>query len=239
MAEESRTLTVPTLVNGLAPTTPVKAPSESEFGRDFYMPAESLETIGAGLIRKAGTGLADVLEAEVDIAYLWRKKSAKRRGVEQGASLKRAGGMAGYFAKADFVLEVSAEYVREHQLTHFQLEALIYSSLSAIRVEMLEEGEIRLSLRPADFEGFYGEVARYGNWRADLARAAETLSQAPLFSLTPKPASAAAAKNADTSSEALRGAESDADSDPPPTQAQTARRRAGAASVNAAAASAG
>lgn len=177
-------------VAGMNPATPVKAPSEAEFGDEFYLGGDGagkIEEYAEALLRDGAAGFGDLLESGASIGYLWRKKSAKVRGREVGASLKRASGLVGYALEADYILEVSAAYVRENRLNHRQFEAMIYAELKHALIEILEDGETRFALRPHDFEGFSDEIARYGLWRLDLEAAARSFDQAPLFDLATKP----------------------------------------------------
>lgn len=168
-------------VNGLSPDTPVKFPAESEFGAAMLLESKELQKIADGLIRKAKLGLGDVLEAEVDMRLCWRKRAPSYRGKRQLCSIKKAGGDLQFFTGADYLIYVSADLGREYSLTHWQLEAAIYSALCEVKVETDTEGNTSLSMRAPDVIAFASEIKHYGLWTSELGAMKETFSQASLF----------------------------------------------------------
>lgn len=173
-----------TCTNGVSPDTPVRAPSEMQFSDASadYLAAPELREIGMALIHDDGKGLSHLLESEVQIRWLWRRKAAKAAQKVVLAKCQKVSGLSGYFADADFVIEVAADVVREHRLTHWQLEACLFHEMQHIETEQDEKtGLWTFKPRAHDLEMFDIELLHYGPWTQDLVRARDTFQQAPLF----------------------------------------------------------
>lgn len=130
-----------------------------------YLPAPSVEEIAKDLI-------AELPEfrhlADVTIEYRWRAKGGKVGGQARLTQCQKLTGFARDTIGAHYLIWVAADYLRAREHVAWELEALVYH-------ELCHAGYVRL--RPHEFEGFTGEVTRYGLWRHELQRAHRAFQQ--------------------------------------------------------------
>lgn len=173
-----------TTATGINPDTPAWIPSDAEFGVEQYLPAKSLQDVGSALVRSPIRGLGDLLKAEVDIRYLWRRKASSSKGKKVVGKCSKIGPRERHFAgNADIVIEVAADEARARKMTQWELEAVVYHELKHIGVECDEEtGDITIGIVGHDVELFADEVMHYGLWRTELEVANAAFEQAGMFS---------------------------------------------------------
>lgn len=164
-------------ITGADPDGVVRVPEDASFLAD-YMPAPELQEIGEALIR-ARPELHDV--AHASIRYMWRRKHGTSSGKTVLGKCQKMSGVNKAAASADYVVFVAADVVREQQMTHWQLEALIYHELNHVGVDFDDEGEPTFKVRGHDVEMFRCEVEEYGLWRPNLEEAAATFRQLSLL----------------------------------------------------------
>jgi len=84
---------------------------------------------------------------------------------------------ARFYSKADALVWVAADWLRELKASYRFLEAVLYHELCHLKFD-LKDG---LFLVGHDFEGFVAEYKEYGAWRADLKDLNENLKQLKLL----------------------------------------------------------
>jgi hypothetical protein len=103
------------------------------------------------------------------VLYRWRKVGGETAGKAKLGECKKANGHDRflYGKKVHFFITLSADNIRDRQLTREQVEALIFHELNHASVS--EKG--KPIILPHEFEGFRSELEQYGPWSADLQRA--------------------------------------------------------------------
>lgn len=165
----------------------VVVPDDDEFEDDEYasgiLLAPAIEAIGQDLIDRCDE-LRPLRNAEV--AYVWKRAGGKAKGKPRWATCQHPTGILAFFAGADFVVAVAADHARDLALTGDQIEALLYHELRHCGWDIDKQtGGVRWVVRGHDWEGFRGEVERYGAWEPETARLAEAFRQAGLFGREP------------------------------------------------------
>jgi hypothetical protein len=168
-------------LNGLSAATPVKVPSEGEFGDQRHMRAPALDETVQALIRSAKHGLGGVLDAEVAIGCRWVRTGGQAKGKPIVAKLMKCGASLKFESGRDYLVDVSADSLRELGFSHWQLEAALYHELKHIRVLVDSDGKVTLSVAGHDAEVFGDEMAIYGPWMLEHEGVRERFKQAPLF----------------------------------------------------------
>ncbi len=176
MAKPERKI-VHSLVTEGDPEQLYPAPPADEFKKAAleYLEAKDLEAIGEALIEKQG-GFGYL--KELKIVYLWKEQGGKSRGKAVLGRCQRPKGLLAKFCDADFIVTLSADYVREMRLTRYQVEAIVFHELCHTD---FDEEKDKAALVPHDYEGFCREVELYGAWRGDLAKAAQAFQQLRLL----------------------------------------------------------
>jgi hypothetical protein len=153
-----------TLVTSGDPETPARVPADVIFEEHDaeYLLAPELERIGQALIADCEE-LAHLTTA--DIAYCWRRKGAKHCGKAVAAKGQKVSGLTKFYAKADFVIIVAADHLRDWGLDNWQMEALIHHELLHCQVDD-ETGKPAPAAH--DVELFIENVSRYGLWHPSL-----------------------------------------------------------------------
>ncbi len=131
-----------------------------------YAEAADLRHIGQAL-ENAG---AIKLPEGTTVAYLWKAKGGKSAGRECWGKCVKLSGLTAYFGQdKDFVVWLAADYCYEAALSWLQIEALVFHELSHIIEETDKEGDPtgKPILTGHDFEGFKGEIERYGLYLPD------------------------------------------------------------------------
>lgn len=163
------------LITGGDPNRLHIAPMESRFEAEDtdYLDAPDLTFVGDALIANVSR-FAHLQSRRV--VFLWRRTASKTKGKAVAGKCQKPSGLLAYFSSADIVVTVAADYVNEHRLTAWQIEALLYHEL--LHTSENEKGE--LVMEPHDWEGFRAEVETYGFWQADIRDMADTF-QIALF----------------------------------------------------------
>lgn len=141
-----------------------------------YLFADSLRAMAEKLIGQHGVKFSHLTPLKVD--YLWRRKGGKRRGKPNLSDCGRPSGMLAFYSKADFVVWIAANHVRELGLSPQQVEARLFRELLRCGVDADTQEPM---VYPFDFEGFGAELAHYGAYSADLYRLVETAQEVALF----------------------------------------------------------
>lgn len=160
-------------------TLGVNIPTDDDFGGEDYILAPNIENIGNGLIDQYDE-LAHLKRAT--IVYVWKRKGGKSKGKLRYGACQHPTGLLAFFGSCDFVVALSADHCRDADLDGRQIEALTYHELRHAGYEIDEQtGEIAWTVVGHDWEGFRGEIDRYGLWEPELARLGETFKQSGLF----------------------------------------------------------
>lgn len=114
--------------------------------------------------------------ANLDIQYLWKRTGGKDGGRTKLGACQKPSGLLRYFAGVDFIIWIGADTCRDAQLTHQQMEALVFHELLHVSLDDNDKPMVR----PHDFEGFAAEITEYGFWRPDVKNIANAV-QGRLF----------------------------------------------------------
>lgn len=161
----------------------IRAPRESEFGDEAYIPATALEATAESLIAEHRATLGHL--ADLQVAVLWKKSGGKRGGHPVMGKCSKRGGLLAAFTTADFIIWLAADHVLEADYTERQITALLHHEI--LHIGWQEPGEDdpetegKAVLVGHDFEFFAEEVRVYGAWEEMLQEAAAAFKQAPMF----------------------------------------------------------
>ena len=170
-----------TLIAGGDPDERFPVPAKSRFGDDEFKLAPELEKVGEDLIQLAPE-LGDLEAYPPKIVYVWRETARKKQGKTSLGYSNKVSGLARFFGKCDWVIEIGADICRELKITRFQIEALLFHELNHIDVVVDDEsGDVSYKVRAEEFYAFSTELRRYGAWFTDLERASDAFAQMPLF----------------------------------------------------------
>lgn len=160
------------------PIPPESAFVEGDLVHD-YLEAPEL----ARLAREVIAQHSDVLVShdEIRIRYVWRRRGPVVNDRPVFGRCTRASGLVRFFGKADAIISLSADHLRELRPTRHAIEAILYHELSHIEVVEDKEGIMRVRIRPHDAEVFTEEIRRFGLWWDDLRRLGEAVKQAALW----------------------------------------------------------
>lgn len=149
------------LILGGDPDERFGVPTPADFDRQnvSWLPAQGCQKIAEALIQKLPC--FDSLK-DTAITYLWKKKGSTSPALLLG-KCQRTSGLLKYFCTSEFVVWFSANNCAYLQFTTWQMEALIYHELRHARME----GNHAVIV-PHDWEGFAGEIERYGIWKRDI-----------------------------------------------------------------------
>lgn len=139
-----------------------------------FLPAPELERRVDELVaRYPELAFLDSLE----VAVLWKAVGGKAKGRPVLGKCTRPSGLLAYFSRADFVIWIAADHVRERNgvgLTEQQVEALLYHELSHIGWDDEADKPIVVG---HDLEEFRKVVERYGLWLEDVRTMDSTFQQ--------------------------------------------------------------
>lgn len=157
-----------------------RVPDDEEFDDNpsGFLLAPGVEAIANDLIGRYEE-LRHLEKAE--FVYVWKRKGGKVKGKLRFGSCQHPTGFLAFFGRADFVVAISADHCRDAALSGAQLEALVYHELCHAGWEIDDEGEMAWATVGHDWEGFRGEIERFGLWEPDLERLGETFKQTVLF----------------------------------------------------------
>jgi hypothetical protein len=167
------------LVTKHSPSDRVSTPSERIFEElhNSFIDAPILNEIAQGL-QKRYTSRFEHL-APLAISYLWKATGGKEKGRPRLGAVVKSTDLHRLAMECDVFVWVASDHVREHAMTHFQLEALMFSLLCRIQID---DETSQIQIVAPEFSGFHAELAEYGPWNRDLEVARDTLAQIPLFS---------------------------------------------------------
>lgn len=176
------------LVDGGDPDAPAQIPPQhsNRFHSRDGLPREYAE--GGDIREIAETLIERCAELDalggVDIRYLWRKKGRKKGGRLTLGTCQKLSGLARYgLGGGEFLIILDAENCELHNLTAWQLEALVFHELLHIAPPDEDDPTSQYELVGHEFEGFGAELRRYGLWHRDARRIAPAFEQARLEGL--------------------------------------------------------
>jgi hypothetical protein len=114
------------------------------------------------------------------LRYFWRRRGGTQGGNPRYARIKRPGVYEAYFSggKAVYLVDLSADHVRDARFTERQLQACLYAQLCRTDVDPDDNDAYRL-VGP-DFSGFIREFDRFGAWSSDLRELHAHVAKLPL-----------------------------------------------------------
>ncbi|CCF83618.1 putative metallopeptidase [Nitrolancea hollandica] len=164
-----------TFVTDGNPDMPYRIPTSLAFGEGDeaveFLHASDLAAIGNALIERDPQRFGHL--ASFHIAYLWRAKGGTPGGKPKFGMCQRPSGLLKFFSGVDFVVWLAADNCREHGLSNYQIEALVYH-------ELLHAGvtdDFKPTIWPHDFQAFRAEIETYGAWQTDLQLAQRSFEQ--------------------------------------------------------------
>lgn len=126
-----------------------------------YDLSEDLQDIGNDLIRKYHPSLATA-----SIAYLFVNKEIKHKGKLVGGQARTCSKLVKAISTYDFVIVIS--YPTWQKLEERQRLALLDHELEHCFVSETDEGDIKYSILPHDYEEFSSILDRHGLWNGGL-----------------------------------------------------------------------
>ena len=154
-------------------------PTAAAFGDAEFLPSPALAILGAELIE-------EYPEFEhlhgIRIAYDFKKKGGRAGGADKLGQCTKASGLLLAHGDAAFYVWLAADHVAAYALDFRQVRAAVYHELCHIEYHESDSGEedaddeggvFRVAAH--DFEGFTGELDRFGDWRSSLTRMKQTI----------------------------------------------------------------
>jgi hypothetical protein len=164
-------------------------PPDSHFGEEQdYRESEQLEALAWEVINRHPEfhWLRD-FQGGAEIHVVWKRKGGKSKGKATFGTCTKPSGMLKFYAKADYIIWIAADHLRESGWTNFQLEALVYHELKHCEPVIDDDpksptaGEIiGYGLKTHDSEVFFSELVRYGAWNQSRADLRDTWAQVAL-----------------------------------------------------------
>lgn len=135
-----------------------------------FIDAPDLEAIGKKLIAECGEfGFL----RDLDVDFRWKREGGKSGNrLKFGACIKPSG-LLKHYSDLHFIVWAAADHCRLALFDARQIEALVYHELS----HPGENDKGGLILVGHDFEGFTGELERYGPWQASLKEMVKAATQ--------------------------------------------------------------
>ena len=118
--------------------------------------------------------------ANLEVAYLWKRRGGKSRGQLTLGKCKKATGDLRFFSGMDAVIWLAADH--HAGLSDERIEATLFHELLHLGVD--EESGL-VELVGHDFEGFAAEVVKYGAILDDVQAMAGAFHQLALFAGEP------------------------------------------------------
>lgn len=151
-------------------------PSTAAFGDADFLPSPALAFLASKIIEK----YAEFEQLHgIRIAYDFKKKGGRTGGSDKIGQCTKASGLLRAHGDAQFYVWLAADHVANYAFSFDQVRAALYHELSHIQFQeddsedaAEDAGEWRIVAH--DFEGFTGEMERYGLWRSDLRRMVQT-----------------------------------------------------------------
>ncbi len=158
-------------------TTDYTVPTEASFGKADLVEAPGLKAIAERLIAED-----ESLEhlVGIDIGFFWRRRGGTQGGNKRYSHIKRPGLYENFYSGGSvvYLIDLSADHIREAQFTEQQIEACIYRELCKTAVDPDDNDAYRIN--GPDFSGFVRELDKFGAWSADLREVAAHARLLPL-----------------------------------------------------------
>lgn len=138
-----------------------------------FIAAPDLEAIGKRLIAECGE--FDFLR-ELDLDFRWKREGGKDKNRLKFGACVKPSGLLRHYSDLHFIVWAAADHCRDAVFNARQIEALVYHELC----HPGESDKGALVMVGHDFEGFTGELERYGPWQAALKRMVKAAAQLPL-----------------------------------------------------------
>lgn len=167
-------------VTGADPTKRFPVPMESQFDGFEFKDAPEIGEVAEVLIASAHE-LGDLEAYPPMIRYMWRAKAKKSKGATMFGNCAKVAGLAKYFGRTEWVLEIAADLLRDMKATNFQVEALLFHELKHIKVTVDDDGNPTYAYVREEYSAFADEIKRYGAWHSEIEHVADSFAQAPLF----------------------------------------------------------
>ena len=149
-------------------------PDEDEFDGADFMEASGLASIGRDLILSMPE-FSNFQEAK--IRYYWKRAGGKSQGQDKMGACQKPSGLLSFVMHCDFVIWLAADHVRSWAMQD-RLEPLLYHELSHMGFDIDEgTGDVTYRVVGHEFEGFTGEIERWGFWKDGLRRVELTVDQ--------------------------------------------------------------
>lgn len=154
-------------------------PTAAAFGEAEFMPSPALALMGASIVEEFPE--FEHLH-EVRIAYDWKKKGGRSGGADKLGRCTKASGLLAAHGDAAFYIWLAADHIAAYALDRQQVRAALYHELAHIGYQEADSeseeedgngGVYRVVAH--DFEGFTGEIERFGLWRSPLRRVQQTI----------------------------------------------------------------
>lgn len=144
----------------------ITIPWDDAFEGKDYKPAPELEELAATLVEMYSE-LSFI--AEFRLRVLWKREAPAAGSKEVAGRCKALSGELAYFARADWLIWIAADFAAVNSWGPREIEAVLYHELRHCAIR--GKDEIRPAVRQHDLETFFSEVERYGTWTLDLRRA--------------------------------------------------------------------
>jgi hypothetical protein len=154
-------------------------PTAAAFGDAEFLQSPALTLLAADIIDEFPE-FEDL--QNIRITYDFKKKGGRTGGADKIGQCTKASGLLAAHGDAQFYIWLAADHVAGYAFDFDQVRAALYHELAHIRYQEKDgaeagdepDGEWRIVAH--DFEGFTGEMERYGLWRSDLRRMVQTTS---------------------------------------------------------------
>lgn len=135
---------------------------------EYGMADESIKSLAHELIKLHHR---EALDAE--ICYMMRNKHAKTGGKALGGTCQKQTDQQKHLHGYDYIITLAADIWSE--LNQNGREALLLHEICHVGVEVNDDDEAKMSLRPHDTEEFAKVIEVYGLWHNDLQRVADAI----------------------------------------------------------------
>jgi hypothetical protein len=151
-------------------------PSEDTFDEADYLPARDLDKIVNELINKHETLFSHLVN--VKLICLWKAKGGISKGKKILGKTVTASGLVGYFSACDYLILLSADFLREGRANRRQIEACLFREMLSIQWNA-DEGKIQVVSPDCSF--YVEELREYGQWTTELEKAGKAFEQLNLM----------------------------------------------------------
>jgi hypothetical protein len=110
----------------------------------------------------------------MQIAYRWKFAGGATNGKDTLGKCVKLSGVTKIYTGDVFLIWLAADHANYHQLTHYQMEALIFHELC----HATETDKGQPTIAPHDATVFIAEIEEYGLWMADLVQLGQATTAA-------------------------------------------------------------